>query len=218
MFPEYNEILSDFSSTPEQVDNFMEIAKVLQHAFNQSFFPPEDVRYGMNTYLAQMTHHISAYYKELVNVNDNLVEQIITGTIKQTSEKIRSRSICISVAEIGAIVDGIIKMKGEMSSLFPEAVSLAENIHYLDKTNKLFGDKINPATKKTLKPHQAYLLFYDLIFPKSIDFAYLEEFSKMQGFSKSLPEEQKVIICVIVNRMLVTLQSQISVEEHLIEY
>ncbi len=191
IFPEHNEILTDFTPGIETFDNFLEITKVLQQIFNQSFFPPEDIKYGLNDYIAKVIPHVSAYYKELINVNDEIVDQLAPGQWK-IRDKIKSRSICISVSEIQAIVDGIIKMKPEMSQHFPEAVTLAENLSFLDKEQKLFGDKLNPSTKKPLKPHQAYVLFYELIFPEDLNYGYLEEFLKMQGFSKTLSEDKKV--------------------------
>lgn len=56
----------------------------------------------------------------------------------------------------------------------------------------LFGDKVDPATKFKIKPTQCFILFQELMFPPRLISNYLEEFNKMQGFKKDLPEDQKV--------------------------
>lgn len=66
-------------------------------------------------------------------------------------------------------------------------------ILFVDRENKIFGERVDPNTKLKLKPTQSFVLFRDLIFPKHLISEYLEEFNKMQNFSKDLPEEDKVV-------------------------
>lgn len=54
-------------------------------------------------------------------------------------------------------------------------------------------DKTDPNTGRKLRPSQSFLMFYELISPTHLVTNYLEEFNKMQGFSKSLPENEKVL-------------------------
>jgi len=68
---------------------------------------------------------------------------------------------------------------------------------FYERENKIFsGIKKNPATNEVLSPSQAFVLFYKIKFPKNLIKNYLEEFNKMQGFVKTLPEDQKVTLFV----------------------
>lgn len=64
---------------------------------------------------------------------------------------------------------------------------------FYERENKIFsGTKYNPTTGEKLSSSQAFVLFYKIKFPKHLIKNYLEEFNKMQGFVKTLPEDQKV--------------------------
>jgi len=65
---------------------------------------------------------------------------------------------------------------------------------FYERENKIFSNtKYDPATNLKLTSSQAFVLFYKIKFPKNLIKNYLEEFNKMQGFVKTLPEDQKVI-------------------------
>ena len=63
---------------------------------------------------------------------------------------------------------------------------------YYNRENNQFGDKVDPETKIKVKPTHCFTLFKELIYPEHLVTNYLEEFNKMQGFSKTLPDDQKV--------------------------
>lgn len=65
------------------------------------------------------------YYQEVIAVNEEVVNQIRRGK-RQSPNKIKSISICISLHEIQLLCEGIAKQKEKMLSLSPEAVNLAE--------------------------------------------------------------------------------------------
>lgn len=67
-------------------------------------------------------------------------------------------------------------------------------ILYYNRENNQFGDKVDPETKIKVKPTHCFTLFKELIYPEHLVTNYLEEFNKMQGFSKTLPDDQKVTI------------------------
>jgi len=63
-----------------------------------------------------------------------------------------------------------------------EAYTLAERIEFYQKKKNIFGDKFDPETGLKLEPENAYVLFYELMYPKNLISNYVEEFNKMQGF------------------------------------
>jgi len=73
----------------------MEIAKVMQMIFNQNLYPPEDPKSELNPFIKAIIPSVSEYFSEVIAVNEDLVESIRSG--KGRSNRIRSRSICISL-------------------------------------------------------------------------------------------------------------------------
>ncbi len=64
---------------------------------------------------------------------------------------------------------------------------------FYERENKILSEpKYDPATKAKLSPSQSFVLYYKIKFPKNLMKNYLDEFNKMQGFSKNLPENEKV--------------------------
>ena len=72
---------------------------------------------------------VSHYYRELTAVNEDLVDQIRKGN-HVSPNKIKSKSICISLYEIQMLCDGIVKQKEKMLAICPDAVNLAEKYNY----------------------------------------------------------------------------------------
>ena len=79
-----------------------------------------------------------------------------------------------------------------MRDISLEAVKLAEKIGFYDSKEQIFGEKVDPESKLKLRLNQAFVLFYELIFPDDLVSEYLGEFNKMIGFKKDSPEDQKV--------------------------
>ncbi len=190
--PEHNGILDDFQTNDEISNNLMEILKLVKTVFQGNTFPPDDIKSELNDFINQVIPSVNEYFRELVSVNESYIEAIRAGKSHSTS-RIRSRSICISIYEISMIAEGIYKQKEEMQTICPEVCGLADNIHYFSKDHNIFGDKKHPVTGKLVKPIQSFVVFHDLVIPDKFIANYLEEFNKMQGFSKDLPEDQKVL-------------------------
>lgn len=87
-------------------------------------------------------------------------------------------------------------------------------ILFYAKENKFFQDRIDPKSKLPVKSSQLYVLFYEIIFPPQLINNYLEEFNKIQGFSKDLTSEEKVLnkVKIINDIPLADLQSKASLE------
>jgi hypothetical protein len=68
---------------------------------------------------------VAAFFKELIAVNDDVVQRILTANVK-CPRKLKSRSICISLQEIQLLCESIRKNKEEVNNVSPVAVNLAE--------------------------------------------------------------------------------------------
>ena len=70
---------------------------------------------------------VEEYFEELIDINDKLVEQIFQGTEPNAlKNKIKSKTIMISLQEIQVIVDSIMRHQEEIKKLCPQAVNLAQ--------------------------------------------------------------------------------------------
>jgi predicted transcriptional regulator len=149
----------------------------------------------LNPFIAEVIPSIREYFKELINVNVGLIEKIKNGTVK-APEKIRSRSICISIHEILIICEGIKKQENEIREIANECLGYVEKIMFYQTEYKIFTEKPhpNPNIKWKLKPLNAYINIYELIYPKDIISNYMEEYNKMHGMSKKLSESEQVIL------------------------
>lgn len=79
------------------------------------------------------------YYKELIDVNDELVSQISTGSTVSPN-RIRSRVICISFHEVQLICEAINKQRDQIIPICPEAVNLTDKLFYnIHSTNSIIG-------------------------------------------------------------------------------
>lgn len=146
IFPEHNGIVDDFQANDEVQSNLMEIAKVMQMIFNQNLYPPEDPKSELNPFIRSIIPSVSEYFNEVIAVNEELVENIRKGTSRPN--KIRSRSICISMQELQLLYQGILKQSAELENKeCKEAVQLAKKIQFFDEKDKIFGDKFEPETK-----------------------------------------------------------------------
>ena len=67
-----------------------------------------------------------------MSVNDELVDQIRSPS-KMSPDKIKSRSVCISLHEIRLICDAISKQKEDMMLICPEVYTLTERSLFLNK-------------------------------------------------------------------------------------
>ena len=70
---------------------------------------------------------IEEYFEELININDQLVEQIFQGKDPNIlKNKIKSKTIMISLQEIQVIVDSIMRHQEEIKAICPTAVNLVQ--------------------------------------------------------------------------------------------
>ena len=70
---------------------------------------------------------IEEYFEELININDQLVEQIFEGKDPNIlKNKIKSKTIMISLQEIQVIVDSIMRHQEEIKAICPIAVNLVQ--------------------------------------------------------------------------------------------
>jgi len=93
---------------------------------------------------------------------------------------------------------------------------------YYHREQNQFGDKVDPETKIKVKPTHCFTLFKELIYPEHLYTNYLEEFNKMQGFSKTLPPDQQVFFLMILNpltlKSIVFITSEAFIKEFLDKY
>ena len=75
--------------------------------------------------MIEMRSSVIEYYKELIAVNSDLVEQICSGK-NYSKNRLKSRAICISLNEIQLICEAIMRQREEIKMVNPKVENLAE--------------------------------------------------------------------------------------------
>jgi len=194
LFPLHNGVLEDFHESEDMRNNLVEIAEVLKATFLFQEYPATNVRSVLNDYMIEMRPSVIEYYKELIAVNNDLVEQICSGK-NMSKNRLKSRAICISLNEIQLISEAIMRQRDEIKKINPKAENLAEKMMFYERENRIFSsEKFDPSSRVRITSSQAFVLFYKIKFPKLLVKNYLEEFNSIKGFKKDLPEDQKLLL------------------------
>lgn len=194
LFPLHNGVLEDFHESEDMRNNLVEIAEVLKATFLFQEYPSTNVRSVLNDYMIEMRSSVIEYYKELIAVNSDLVEQICSGK-NFSKNRLKSRAICISLNEIQLICEAIMRQREEIKMVNPKVENLAEKMMFYERENRIFSsEKYDPVSRAKITASQSFVLFYKIKFPKHLIKNYLEEFNSIKGFKKDLPEDQKLLL------------------------
>lgn len=72
---------------------------------------------------------VQKYFKELISVNEDSVQEIIYG--KPLSTRVKSKSICLSLYEIKILCECIVRHKAGVEESYPKAAQLAEKYYLI---------------------------------------------------------------------------------------
>ena len=62
----------------------------------------------------------------------------------------------------------------------------------MDQAENIFTFGIDSNTGQAIKSSQNFILFYDIVMPGHVVSDYVDEFTRIVGFSKLLPDDEKV--------------------------
>lgn len=67
-------------------------------------------------------------------------------------------------------------------------------MHQTKQNPDTFGPKVDPKTNITYKKEQVFIQYFEINPPKQGAGSYIEEFLKIQGYVKGMPENERVLI------------------------
>jgi len=141
--------------------------------------------------IREVAPSVIEFYRELIDVKDEVVRQIL-NKVPDYGKKLKLRSFCISLSEINLICEGILANQEEIQKINPEVVKNADRALFYDRQSKVLGEKPNPNGGPNLKPHQAFVIFYEITFPPGMITEYLETFLQKSSLPKNAKESELV--------------------------
>jgi len=192
LLPGKKGVLDGYEETNEVVNYLSTVAKVVKEVFNLNQYNNEDYLAELNPYITDIAPSIEKYFKELIAVNEDTLKDILEGK-RDTSGDLRSRAICVSIAEIKLLCRSIVKQKEDLTGKYNKIVKLAEQALFDDQNDGMLSME-----SETTNPDipQTFLLFHNIVFPVQAVEEFGEEFRRVPPIPKEIPDDERVILKV----------------------
>ncbi len=103
---------------------------------------------------------------EIINIDSTKLTTLLSRQqlVPSSQQKIKSYSVCISVADIKRLFEMIKMCKNELMSVNQndKLIKRLQRIEMVTEGGDIFGPREDKRTKMVYRPENAYIMFYEL--------------------------------------------------------